>query len=277
MVGSWNHSDQPAWGVWFSSDLSTRLPAHRHSGLEVNLLISGRLVYHAGESEIEVLPRQAILLPAHQSHELLVVAPGSTLWVIEAPAHQGFDESLARVLFPPEALWQTLTYASRQLWLRPPPGKRALFEEQLLTAFAQLVELPQGLPYATSAFSEAHPAVQRARRYCEENAPLDGDINALARRAGLSASRLAHLFSEQVGLSPLQYRNFARVQNFIRTFHRGESSLLDAALAAGFGSYPQFHRVFRQVCGVSPQEHMNFLAGSTVVDARLTLGQPALR
>jgi AraC-like DNA-binding protein len=28
--------------------------------------------------------------------------------------------------------------------------------------------------------------------------------------------------------------------------------MLDAALEAGFGSYPQFHRVFKRVIGCSP-------------------------
>jgi AraC-like DNA-binding protein len=29
--------------------------------------------------------------------------------------------------------------------------------------------------------------------------------------------------------------------------------MIQAALEAGFGSYPQFHRVFRQTHGVGPQ------------------------
>jgi AraC-like DNA-binding protein len=36
---------------------------------------------------------------------------------------------------------------------------------------------------------------------------------------------------------------------------RKKSTLLEAALSAGFGSYPQFHRVFRQVTGCSPAEY----------------------
>ena len=31
--------------------------------------------------------------------------------------------------------------------------------------------------------------------------------------------------------------------------------MLDAALEAGFGSYPQFHRVFKRVIGCSPAKH----------------------
>ncbi len=233
-------------------------------------------MYSAGGTEIEVLPKQVILLPADQQHELLLVAPGSTLWVIEAPADHGFEVSHARVVSPPEGMRQSLTQLARQSWLRPLPQKRARLEHALSVLFSTLVGLlPE--PNRLATLSDVHPAVERARRYCEETTLPDTDIDALSRRAGLSASRLTHLFSEQVGISPLQYRNFARVQNFIRTFRRGETHLMGAALAAGFGSYPQFHRVFKQVCGVSPQEHMNFLAESEGVDARLTLGEPARR
>ncbi len=250
---------------------------HQHAGLEVNLLISGRLVYSAAEVELEVLPNQAILIPAHLRHELLVVDPGSALWVIEAPALRELDVPTARVISLPQRLRQELALTSRQLWLRPPASKRVLFERELLALFMELIRSAADSSCAPLDAPRLHPGVQRVRRYCEEPAPLEGDVNALARHAGLSASRLAHLFSEQVGLSPLQYRNFARVQNFIRTFRRDESNLLAAALAAGFGSYPQFHRVFRQVCGASPQEHMSFLAKSPTVDARHTLGEPARR
>jgi AraC-like DNA-binding protein len=31
--------------------------------------------------------------------------------------------------------------------------------------------------------------------------------------------------------------------------------MLAAALEAGFGSYPQFHRIFRRVMGCSPGEY----------------------
>ena len=34
-------------------------------------------------------------------------------------------------------------------------------------------------------------------------------------------------------------------------------SLLAAALEAGFGSYTQFHRVYRKMFGQSPREHLS--------------------
>jgi AraC-like DNA-binding protein len=120
-----------------------------------------------------------------------------------------------------------------------------------------------------------HPAVAQAKSVCEQLADRQLDIARLAEQSGLSASRLAHLFAEQLGITPLQYRNFARVQHFIRSYDGDERNLLRAALRAGFGSYAQFHRAFRQVCGEAPAVHFKWLANSARIDAKRTLGSTA--
>ena len=135
--------------------------------------------------------------------------------------------------------------------------------------------MQQQLWGAFSAFREApftphpdglHPAVVRAKDVCEACVAHELDVARLARESGLSASRLAHLFAEQVGVTPLQYRNFARIQHFIRTYNGDERNLLRAALGAGFGSYAQFHRVFKTLTGRSPADYRKDLLSSGAAD-----------
>src|SRR6185437_4772811 len=104
-----------------------------------------------------------------------------------------------------------------------------------------------------------HPAVERAARLLigEESSY---NLSQLARKAGLSPSRLSRLFKQQTGLSIVEFRNRQRMQRFLDRYELEreagrQSTLLDAALEAGFGSYPQFHRIFRQVVGCSPAEY----------------------
>ncbi len=52
------------------------------------------------------------------------------------------------------------------------------------------------------------------------------------------------------------YRNRCRVEPFCDLVADGRRSVLDAALAAGFGSYPQFHRVFRAVMGTTARDFL---------------------
>ena len=49
------------------------------------------------------------------------------------------------------------------------------------------------------------------------------------------------------------FRNQQRLQRFLRLYGIGRrTTALAAALEAGFGSYPQFYRVFREQTGRSP-------------------------
>jgi AraC-like DNA-binding protein len=99
---------------------------------------------------------------------------------------------------------------------------------------------------------DLHPAVEQATRLLaeEENALR---LEELARRAGLSPARLSRVFKRQVGISLTEYRNQRRVERFVKAYGEGRKmNMLAAALVAGFGSYAQFHRVFREVMGCAP-------------------------
>jgi transcriptional regulator GlxA family with amidase domain len=57
-------------------------------------------------------------------------------------------------------------------------------------------------------------------------------------------------------MSITEFRNRVGVERFLEIYGDGSArTLLDAALEAGFGSYPQFHRVFRNIAGYAPREH----------------------
>ena len=79
----------------------------------------------------------------------------------------------------------------------------------------------------------------------------------MAKTLGISLSRLARLFKTEMGLSLVDYRNQLRLDRFLSLVDSGGSNLLEAAYTAGFGSYSQFHRVFRALRGASPREYFS--------------------
>jgi AraC-like DNA-binding protein len=102
---------------------------------------------------------------------------------------------------------------------------------------------------------DVHPAVEKAARLIRDESNKFG-LDELARRAGLSAPRLSRLFKQQTGLALVDFRNRQRVEKFLSLYGTGQRlKMLDAALEAGFGSYPQFHRVFKRVLGCSPGKY----------------------
>jgi transcriptional regulator GlxA family with amidase domain len=88
----------------------------------------------------------------------------------------------------------------------------------------------------------------------------------LARKHGVSVSRLARVFKREMGMSIVEHRNRLRLQRFFQLVDAGQK-LLPAALEAGFGSYAQFHRVFRSQHHSSPVEYLGLRDRKRASDA----------
>lgn len=78
----------------------------------------------------------------------------------------------------------------------------------------------------------------------------------LAAHLNISLSRLARVFKQEMGMSLVHYRNRLRLERFDVLINSGTENLLEAALASGFGSYAQFHRVFVAERGAPPTRYL---------------------
>jgi AraC-like DNA-binding protein len=99
-----------------------------------------------------------------------------------------------------------------------------------------------------------HPLVRQTVRLLAKDPSLGG--KDLAATLDISLSRLARVFKVEMGMSLVEYRNRLRLERFQVLLDAGGENLLAAALAAGFGSYAQFHRVFRALRGTTPRAHL---------------------
>lgn len=257
-------------GVWFCSTLSTHLALHSHVGPELNLLMSGRLSYEIGDKRFEVRAGELLVIARDTSHQILEASKDAAFWVVELSKVDSLSWFEDSATYETDDEWvRALVSTARKLWLRPTPPVEADLWGALFDT------LRGGAPSGTSRSVQLHPAVERARAICQ--CELEGELSmmALAKRAGISASRLSHLFQDQLGITPLQYRNFCRVQYFIRRHGQSGASLMRAALRAGFGSYPQFHRTFQQVCGAPPAVHLGRLLSDAWTNPERTLPSTA--
>ena len=76
-------------------------------------------------------------------------------------------------------------------------------------------------------------------------------LEAAARIASLSPSRLSHLFVEQTGLSFKTYRLWIRLTQAVRLMSEG-LTLTAVAHEAGFSDSAHFSRTFRRMFGIAP-------------------------
>ena len=238
--------------------------SHRHAELELNLVVRGTASY----------------LMKDRRYDL---SAGTLTWLFPDQEHVLVDESADHALwwavFRPSAVARIATSSqARPLLGRDPVGRysRRLDPQRVQRLGALFGELREGgtvddilfnaglsylLALAWRAFLdssevvgdlEVHPAVDTVARLLQAD-PGAGDLTDLARIVGLSPSHLSRLFTTQMGLSISRFRNQQRLDRFIRLYRHGRgTTALAAAHEAGFGSYAQFHRVFRQETGHNP-------------------------
>jgi AraC-like DNA-binding protein len=96
-----------------------------------------------------------------------------------------------------------------------------------------------------------HPRVRRllARLRAEDLA--DTSLEALAREARLSPSRLMHVFTESIGIPLRPYLVWLRLQRAAFAIVSGRT-LTDAAAFAGFADAAHMSRSFRRAFGMAP-------------------------
>ncbi len=81
-------------------------------------------------------------------------------------------------------------------------------------------------------------------------------LNSLAEKLKLSPSQLSRQFQAQVGLKLSTYKQNIYLERFMKMWTENcDLNFLQGALKAGFGSYAQFHRVFKEKYGCGPASY----------------------
>ncbi len=94
-----------------------------------------------------------------------------------------------------------------------------------------------------------------------------------AEVAGVSPSRLTHLFTREVGIPFRRYVLWWRMRRAAESLHDGRS-LTEAALAAGFADAAHFSRTFKAMFGMPPSA---LLAATDLVTSAWHAGDDAAR
>lgn len=121
---------------------------------------------------------------------------------------------------------------------------------EVLSLFDSLRDGPSG---ASGSPPMLDPRVERAVEILLGTDDRRIALAPLARRVGLSASRMAHLFRAEIGLPLRRYLLWLRLADAVDEIARG-ASLTEAAHEAGFSDSAHLARTFRRMFGISPSE-----------------------
>jgi len=256
--------------LWRFRYPGARVIRHHHDELEVNIVARGTARYLIGDQRFDLARNTQIWLFPAQDHLLIDQSSDYAMWI-------GVFKRLLleRVCVTPTTR-PLLEILPAQPYITRLPSEQTSRLDALLGEVertrADAACYNAGLAYAlllawaahqasqnTPLGRAVHPAVETAA-YLLRDQREALTVAALARQVGLSASRLSRLFKEQTGVSLVTYRNRQYLDRFLALYSQsGGASMTQVMLEAGFGSYPQFYRVFKSSMDCGPAEYYRTL------------------
>jgi AraC-like DNA-binding protein len=233
------------WGPGSAAD------THAHHAMHLVIAVRGELRVRVGDGAARTAA--AVVIAADEPHA--IDARGAEVVI-------GFID-------PESALGLGLRGAMAETvrWLddaEVAPWRAALSSPAGITAAVVDAWLRSAFPGAAQP-ARIHPRVRRVLRHLR-TAPLareDVALEALATVAGLSPTRLLHVFTESVGVPIRPYVRWLRVQRAAAAL-AGGAAITDAAHRAGFSDAAHLTRTFRSVFGMTPSEIVRHsLSGQT--------------
>jgi AraC family transcriptional regulator of arabinose operon len=124
--------------------------------------------------------------------------------------------------------------------------------ELVLCALEEVVLLTAGAARGPSPRPGVDPRVRRAQELIAADPAAPHTVRSLAAGVALSPSRFAHLFTQQLGRSPMRALREARLRHAARLLEGTDLPVERVAAASGFASPFHFNRVFRERYGMPP-------------------------
>jgi len=132
------------------------------------------------------------------------------------------------------------------------PEARTVASHLLGALVAQLARLVHYRNAPAAAVKASGQAVLTARRYIEENYRLPLTLEQLARMTYVNPYYLVHLFTEEMGVSPIRYLIRCRMEAAKRYLTVTRYPVRQVAELVGYQSETTFQSTFKKVTGMTP-------------------------
>jgi len=236
-----------------------RRPRHFHEEPEINVVVAGRGVMGIGERTRQMSAGDVLFFQPGQDHVLLEASDDLDLFVMALRpelAEKADVASIGARVRSHAAFRVPVAYVStlrEKLMGVGGVNDHISHEERVTDLFLKLRSMP--VP--------GHVLTKRALRSIIADPGLS--LSTLARRFRTTTSSVSRHFHQDLGLTLTEHRSRMRLIRFVDMVDQG-MDLTDAALAADFGSYAQFHRAFRRAFGCAPRDYFAAFRGA-VADA----------
>jgi AraC-like DNA-binding protein len=103
------------------------------------------------------------------------------------------------------------------------------------------------------------PAVMKVVCHIEANYKEGFSLDQMTELASMSKYHFVRLFSREVGMSPVRYLKFVRIQRAKELLKRTDLSVFSAAMRVGFRDVSNFNKNFKSFEGCTPVQYRSNL------------------
>ena len=213
-------------------------------------VLHGEGTYRFGEESFSISPGALIYLPIHSAHTFLIKSREMDFYRIDFKLT--VNDEIALFSETPLKLCDTAspdlseaiqTLADRYQFAQDTVAKTEL----LCTIFRSLSAMD------TSPRKEK---ISPAIRYLLEHLTEGISCKTLAEVCALSTAQFYHLFHEEYGMAPLEYRDALLMRRATLLLKDGSFSVTEIAETLGFESVSYFSRFFKKHQGISPSAYI---------------------
>ncbi|WP_327092272.1 helix-turn-helix transcriptional regulator [Nonomuraea sp. NBC_01738] len=232
--------------------------AHAHAAVQILLVTGGRV--ELSDAHGHRRPVRAAIIPTRASHTLHADPDATATMIYLDPAHAAARRLTAHLDDGSDLdhdhvdAWTAAAHAGL------PSAGHADHEAGALAAL-----LDEGTARTR------HPVLRTATELLPQLLIGPVRLTGLADAVGLSASRLGHLFTTELGLPFPAYLRWVRLRRAVELAQHG-ASLTQAAHGAGFADSSHLTRVCREMFGLPPS-HLLHAIGPHPADT-LATGRP---
>ncbi len=248
---------------------------HKHSDLEISLIMEGTGRYHFKDGSCEIKKGDIFVLGSNQMHCITDVygTDGMVLFNIQMEARLFWSSSTNLLnekhlkLFNDKCTKISVgsTHSEkikqrildlREESIKKDTGYKIRMYACLMSIIGELVSL-----FGDSFEDDAqikkpnYVCMEKAMKYIEEHLCESFTLEDVADAAGYSRSYFSSLFTSLNGLSPWDYITIKRISKACSLLTETELSVTDVALTCGYSNLSNFNRHFKRLCGCSPKKY----------------------
>jgi AraC-like DNA-binding protein len=245
---------------------------HRHDLHQLEYSFQGTVELETETARYLLPPQQAVWIPAGVTHQTTVRRSVRTVSAFFCPDLVPGAGDRVRILAASPLVREMLLYGVR--WpIHRQPGSQAA--DTFFAALACLVadsldqETPLRLPTSTD------PLIAAVIAYTEDHVQRVS-ATEVARAVGVSERTLRRKFLADTGISWHGYLRQSRLLRAMTMLAGKEPTVLDVAIAVGFGSLSAFTRAFTSSTGESPTTYRRRVTAPPA-DSELTALRPQNR